>query len=365
MSRKITCAVLTNVPVPYRLPMWDALARMGDVTLHVIYCAEAHIDPTQDGRQAQGYTSHFLTAPYQIGEGNFAHADWGVTRLLSRIQPDVVVTTGFIWTYLFGFLWTRLHRVPHVALTDGTAESEASLSWAHRLVRRVVFAGTKAFVGASEGSWQLYARYGVPRARFFKAVLCIHNERFAQPEGERPFDMLFSGRLIQVKNPLFAIDVAQAAARRLGRKVSLRILGKGAMEAEVRAHALAASDTVDVTFSGYLPQADLPQAYRSARLFLFPTRLDPWGVVANEACAAGAVCIVSPHAGAANELVLDGETGQVCELSVEHWADRAARLLADPALWRRQSLAAQKHVQDFNFDKAADGMRQALHRACA
>jgi len=250
MSRPITCAVLTNVPVPYRLPMWDALARTGDVVLHVIYCAEAHIDPTQDGRQVQGYTSHFLTAPYRIGEGNFAHADWGVTRLLSRIQPDVVVTTGFIWTYLFGYLWTRLHGVPHVTLTDGTAESEAGLSWAHRLVRRMVFAGTKAFVGASEGSWQLYARYGVPRDRFFKALLCIHNERFAQSEGVRSFDMLFSGRLIQVKNPLFAIEVARATARRLGRKVSLRILGKGVLEAEVKAHAQAAADEVDVTFSG-------------------------------------------------------------------------------------------------------------------
>jgi len=364
MSRKITCAVLTNVPVPYRLAMWDALARQGDIDLHVIYCAEAHIDPTQDGRQTQGYTSHFLSAPYQIGESNFGHADWGVTRVLSGIRPDVVVTTGFIWTYLFGFLWTRWRHVPHVTLTDGTAESEASLSRAHRVVRRLVFAGTKAFVGASEGSWRLYAQYGVPRQRFFKAALCIHNARFVLPDADRPYDLLFSARLIPGKSPLFAIDVARAASARLGRKLSLRVLGKGPMEAEMREHARLAAAEVDVTFSGHLPQSELPQAYRSAKVFLFPTRLDTWGVVANEACAAGTVCVVSPHAGAANELVLDGETGQVCELSVELWADRVARLLADPALWTRQSQAAQRLVQDFNFDNAAEGMRQALHCAC-
>lgn len=363
MGRQLICAVLTNVPAPYRLPMWDALAATGLVELHVIYCAEAHIDPSMDGRQAIRYQSHFLSAPYVAENNRFSHADLGVWRLLSDIAPEVVVTTGFIWTYLFAFAWAKFHGVPHVAMTDGTPESESGLSWAHRVVRRLVFTGTKAFVGASDGSRRLYALYGVSPKRCFKAALCVRNESFEMPETERPYDLMYSGRFVAHKNPIFALDVAQAVAQRLGRRVRIRVLGQGPLEAELHGHARALEADVDVTFSGYLPQAELPRAYRSAKVFLFPTLLDPWGVVANEACAAGTVCVVSPHAGVAGELIVDDVSGQICPLTVSGWADRVSRLLRDPALWSRQSAEAKRMVQDFNFDSAAQGMLEALQCA--
>ena len=366
MSRPLVCAVITNVPVPYRLAMWERLAALGGVTLHLVYCAPAHVDPTQDGRQTPGYTSHFLDAPYEAKVDGFAHADWGVTRLLDRIQPDVVVTTGFIWTYLFAFAWTRLRGVPHVAMTDGTDTSEAGLSRAHRVVRRLVFAGTRSFVGASEGAWRLYAQYGVPRQRFFKASLCIDNARFAAaPGGDRPFDLLFSGRMVPHKNPMFVLDVAAEVARRLGRRVTLRVLGQGDLVQAFQAKAQGLADLIDMTFSGYLPQRDLPAAYQSAKVFLFPSLFEPWGVVANEACAAGAVCVVSPQVGAAGELVIDAKTGVVATLDVGVWAERVAALLSQPDRWSVLSQAAQAHVQGFSFEASAPAMKAALVQACA
>ena len=38
--------------------------------------------------------------------------------------------------------------------------------------------------------------------------------------------------------------------------------------------------------AGFARQEDLPRWYGASRVFLFPTQWDPWGVVANEACAA-------------------------------------------------------------------------------
>ena len=60
-------------------------------------------------------------------------------------------------------------------------------------------------------------------------------------------------------------------------------------------------------FHGFAAQRELPDLYRSAKVFLFPTLADVWGVVANEACAAGLPVIVSPHAGVAGELVRDDD----------------------------------------------------------
>jgi glycosyltransferase involved in cell wall biosynthesis len=70
-----------------------------------------------------------------------------------------------------------------------------------------------------------------------------------------------------------------------------------------------------------LAQRELPEVFSKARIFLFPTKFDCWGLVANEACAAGLPVFISPHAGAAGELVKSGINGYVLELDVNVWGE--------------------------------------------
>lgn len=361
-TRPIRCAVITNVPAPYRLPTWDLLAASGHVELHMVYCSGAHIDPSQDGRSSR-YQVHFLKGRYDIHDTRFSHADPGVWRLLNSIQPDVVVTSGFIPTFLFAFAWAVTHRVPHVTMTDGTLESERGLSWKHRLVRRFVFSLTKSFVGACQGSTDLYLSYGLSRERIHVAALCTDNSRFASVAVPRNQDLLFCGRFIASKNPLLAIRVANLAAQRLRRRLVLRFVGKGDMEPAMRQMAQEVSEWVDVSFAGYLSQAELPLEYAASRVFLFPTSFDCWGVVANEACAAGVPCVVTPHTGVVDELIQDGVTGFVCPLDEAMWVDRVVQLLTDDALWQSMSLAARREVERFTFAHAAQGLLTALQQA--
>lgn len=361
MKRPV-CAVVINVPTPYRQPMFEAMAATGLVDLHVIYCAPAHIDPRFDGK-SDAYAVHFLGGEYKIMEARFHHADWGVTRLLSRIRPDVVITTGFIPTFLYAFVWAVLHRVPHLAFTDGTDDSERGLSWLHRVVRRGVFACSRGFIAASEGSRRLFLQYKVNARRIFKAPLCIDNSRFAQASAPKVHDLIYCGRLIEHKNPMFALDVAQRLAVVLGRRVSLRIVGRGPLLDTLQRAAAALADTVDVTFAGYLPQDELPFEYARSRVFLFPTKLEPWGVVANEACACGLPMVLTPMSGAANDLVVDGDNGFVLALDVERWAQACARLLTDDSLWARMSSRTREQVGQWNFEVAARGMVAAVQGA--
>lgn len=360
--RPIRCVVVTNVPAPYRLPTWDLLAALGGVDLHMVYCAGAHIDPSQDGRSSR-YQVHFLKGRYDIQDTRFSHADPSVWTLLNSIRPDVIVTSGFIPTFLFAFAWAVVHRVPHVTMTDGTLESERSLSWKHRLVRRFVFSRTQSFVGACQGSTDLYLSYGLPRERIHVAALCTDNARFASVAAPRIQDLLFCGRFIASKNPLFAIRVANLAAQRLGRRLVLRFVGKGDMEPTMRQLAQEVSEWVNVSFAGYLSQAELPLEYAASRVFLFPTSFDCWGVVANEACAAGVPSVVSPHTGVVDELIQDGVTGFVCPLDEALWVDRVVKLLSDDALWQSMSQAARHEVERFTFAHAAQRLLTALQQA--
>ena len=149
------------------------------------------------------------------------------------------------------------------------------------------------------------------------------------------------------------------------RKTRLLFVGSGSMELCLRALAGTHAEKVDVSFNGFATQRELPALYQSAKIFLFPTEADVWGVVANEACAAGLPVIVSPHAGVADELVVDGRNGFVRELSLDAWADAAATLLSNDALREAYGQRSRVMVDSYSFDQAAQGIVDAAQAALA
>ena len=108
---------------------------------------------------------------------------------------------------------------------------------------------------------------------------------------------------------------------------------------------------------------ELPARYADAKIFVFPTEWDPWGVVANEACASGLPVIVSPYAGVAHELIVNDRNGYILELEVEAWTDAAVKLLSDATLYQRFSENSRQQVAEYNFDNSANGLIQAIKQA--
>lgn len=355
-------ALITNVPVPYRAPALELLAQQPGIELHVIYCAPAYVD-TRLNDFAQHYRTHWLKGRYRTYDRRFMHNHLGVVGVLQRLHPQVVITAGYIPTFLYAFAWARWAGAAHVAMTDGTLQSEQSLGLVHRVLRHVVLGRSAACIGASDGSLHLFRRYGVARDRLFKAPLAVPNERFGAGETARDADFLFCGRLLKFKGCGFALQVAAAVGRRLGRVVTIDFVGAGEYEAELRRQAQQLGDCVRARFLGYAAQEELPRHYAAARVFLFPSQSDVWGVVANEACAAGLPVIASPHAGAAGELVRDGHNGFVRELDVKTWADAAVMLLEDERLRRAMGERGRQLVNRYSYESAAEAMHAAVRRA--
>ena len=356
--------IITNHPPPFRIPIYEIIGRTPGVDLLVIFCSKR--EPNRQWKLPPLHFNHvFLKERFVTRGDNFIHNNPDVVTALHRFGPDVIVTTGFNPTYLYAFTYAVARGIAHVPMTDGTELSEQNLSKWHRVVRRIVYARSHAFVSASEGGDRLYQSYGIAPESCFKSCLCIDNAEYLRdPENEqKTYDFIFCGRIVEGKNPLFALEVAKETARRLDRKVSILYVGSGAQEEEVKRQAALIPDLVQADFNGFAAQHELPALYRSARVFLFPTLSDVWGVVANEATAAGLPVIVSPHAGVAGELVLQGENGFVCELDVSLWVERAVLLLTQPAVYQRFAQRSRALVGKYTFEHAADGLVDACRQA--
>jgi glycosyltransferase involved in cell wall biosynthesis len=352
--------VVTNEPPPYRVPIFNRIARVPGIVFQVIFCCRR--EPNRLWNLPPMEFDHvFLRERITTVKGRYIHNNPDVLKRLNEFKPDVIVTDGFNPTYLYSFAYAWLKGIVHVPLTDGTYDSEKHFSAIHKTIRRFVYKRSATFLSASAGGQRLYESYGISPDLCYRSYLCIENEAFTPIDLDAPkdYDFIFCGRMEPGKSPLFAVNVAAEVARRLDRKVKILFVGSGSQDEEVKEAARRQADSIDAHFHGFATQEELPGLYRSARIFLFPTLADVWGVVANEACAAGLPVLITPHAGVVGELVVDDKNGFVCDLDVNLWAERSIQLLTNPDLYRTFAERSLSLVSHYTFDNAAKGLLDA------
>lgn len=280
---------------------------------------------------------------------------WGVLR---RFDPTCVAIWNFNPTMLLGALYARAHRRRLIVATDACLKSDRFNTPVHGIVRRLMIPGADAVVGTSVGSRDLFLRWGASADAYFNCWLVVDLERYARERRhEREYDLLFSGQLIERKLPHFFVDVVERVSARRP-ETSVLVLGEGRLSGSVASRLEKLG--VRYKMAGFVQQADLPAAYGSARLLLFPSKLDAYGVVANEALAVGTPVICNDEPGAAGEVVLDGKTGRILPLDPERWAGAVLELLGDPVKYHALSDAGFAHVQNYSAARAAEGLRLAF-----
>jgi len=117
--------------------------------------------------------------------------------------------------------------------------------------------------------------------------------------------VIFSGRLIKRKNVDLIINSLIGF-----KKVFLLIIGDG--EEKIRLSDLARRKGIDFAITGFIEeQEELFKIYNVGDILILPSYNEPWGLVVNEAMAAGLPVIVSNECGCSLDLVRDGENGYI------------------------------------------------------
>lgn len=238
---------------------------------------------------------------------------------------------------------------------ESEAEDESALSvWGKRQVERAVYGRAQRFIVLSEAfKAVLTEHYGVAPEAVHVVPGGVDVDRFAPTQTtmeareqlgwptDRP--VLFSVRRLVRRVGLDRLITAMQHVTEHRPDACLLIAGKGPLAdaLEARIEALGLADHVHLL--GFVPEADLPLAYRAADLSVVPTRaFEGFGLVAVESLAAGTPAVVTP-VGGLPEVVEDLSSTLVTEdASAEAIA---SRLLG--ALDRSVSLPSADACRDF------------------
>lgn len=325
-NMKISC--LEPVLAPYSIPRFKALQSLRrDYTVQVMA-----LGATERMREWQSHKTDlgFDYAEAFSGEAvehvrSRALAE-RVTRWLDDSDPQVVLITGYYYEAMRAAArWAKRKGKVSVFLGDShwvdrprTALKEAVKGWWVRRHYDAAFA-------AGERTAAYLMRMGFPRERIWTGYDVVDNQAFAAGAAiaraeadalrnrldlpERYF--LFVGRFAPEKNLLRLLEAYAGYRQTTGRSAwGLVLVGSGPQEPMLRARA---RELRGVVFAGFQQIDTLPSYFGLASCLVLPSVSETWGLVVNEAMAAGLPVLVSHRCGCVPELVRAGLNGYVCD----------------------------------------------------
>ena len=151
------------------------------------------------------------------------------------------------------------------------------------------------------------------------------------------------------------------AAERTATSVPLVLAGPDGWGLDAR--ELAAGAACDVIRLGFVPQRELPALYAAARVFVYPSLMEGFGLPVLEAMAQGTPVVTS--AGTATEEVCADPASVVDPTDADALAAAIDAVVADDAEHSRRSAAARVRAAAFTWSATAAQVRIAYEEACA
>ncbi|WP_461206512.1 glycosyltransferase family 4 protein [Clostridium sp. DL1XJH146] len=144
--------------------------------------------------------------------------------------------------------------------------------------------------------------------------------------------------------------------------VKFVISGVGPLTNELRDKVRALGLENRIIFTGYMDEIVKNKIYKVADVAIFPSRYEPFGIVALEAMAAGCPVLVS-DVGGFSEIIENRSSGLTFIAGNQYsLKDNAIQLLKDKDLSERLTINAKKLVNDkYTWDKVAE-MTSVMYR---
>ncbi|HEX5179671.1 MAG TPA: glycosyltransferase family 4 protein [Gemmatimonadaceae bacterium] len=379
-------AILASHPIQYFTPVYRRLASVPGLEVEVWYCRDFGARPRYDQQfdrvvkwdvdQLDGYSHRFL---------------FNASPISNTFNPLHAINPGAFWRMFgrFDALWVNGYLYPSNYLAaiaakasrarvlmrselraDMRRDSKVPQSLRDAIIRRwIAMSDALLYIGCRNR--EAYLAYGADDSKLFFTPYSVDVDELAAAGARRadcgtlrrqwgvPEDrivLLFVGKLTPRKHPEAMLHLAAEC----GRNVQIVLVGSGPLEQQLHAE-VARIGLTNVSFLGFVNQRRLPEVYALADVFVMPSENEPWGLVLNEAMAAGLPPVVCADVGASADLIREGETGFT--FANGDWSAMTAlvrQLVTNPKARAIVGAAARTVSHRYSYRATASGVVDAL-----
>lgn len=357
-------ALLTNFIPPYRVPLFQALAReVGELRIFVSTRMEAnrYWQPGWQDLDVVEQRTFSLRRTWRtesFSEGYQLHVPYDTLAQLRRFRPDLIISAEFGARSLQAISYARATHKPIVIWATLAGHLEDSRGRLRYHIRRAAVRLVDAFIVNGENGARYLRRLGAPDECLLRvnqpvdmsALLALPLSR----SPEQQHHLLFVSQISERKGVHLLLQaLATLGYAQPERVIRMTLVGDGPLRAELQARPTAPN--VELTWAGHVEYANLREWYASGGVLVFPTLGDEWGLVVNEALAAGLPVLGSTLSPAVEELVRDGHNGWTfMPADVPSIAAALERVLAIPAAdIDDMRVAARESVRQLTPEAAA------------
>lgn len=372
MSELRILGVIVNL-VPYHVARWSAVVEAGhQVTLLQRRAGDpfAVLATEADGAPFRVHT---------LGDPQAGAPSWQeqVLGWIDRLNPQVLVVSGYSFPESLAALMAAAERgLPVVVCSESNWHDAPRRPWTEALKQRVLRFAQAGLVGGEPQATYLEG-LGLATEAIFRGYNAVDNRHFATANHWREQGAAGREQLGLPRRYLLAVS-RFTSKKNLSRLIegfalwrhdatpgqqdlNLLILGDGPLRPALEAQVASLGLQAWVHLPGSCAYADLPSRYGLAEAFIHASTVEQWGLVVNEAMAAGLPVLVSTTCGSAPELVQPGVTGLRFQ---PHKASAIAAAIhwlmnLPPSVRQRLGESSQRRVESYGPAAFAAGLEAA------
>lgn len=334
MKEKYDIVFFTNQPAFYKINLYNETSKKKKVL--VIFLGTIESDRTKDFITGNMNFKYLFINEIECEKRNKLKSCFKLIKILKNIEYDLIITMG--WSCIEDFLISFICPKKKNGLVCESSIYESNLdNWKKYLKKLICFRISYAFVS------------GEPHKEIFKKLkfkgeiiitggvgLFNKNERELKKveKNKKEFKYLCVARLIPIKNLEFLINTFNKNGK------SLTIAGQGILEEKLRKIAKE-----NIKFTGHIPNKEIGKLYQEHDIFILPSKIEPWGLVVEEALYNGLPVIVSSKVGSNIDMVKNYNSGEIFQFDNENDLNEKICILEKNYIYYR------KNVEKIDFEE--------------
>lgn len=299
-----------------------------------------------------------------------------IYRLISALrssQPDVILVAGYFRiSMIFALLWGIIHKKKVILFSESTEIDSERNQLKEYLKKIIVSLYSSALVGGKPQQRYL-EKLGMKPDAIFLGYNVVGNDIFFPskirrlPRPIKTHYFLAVNRFIPKKNLAFLVS-AYSEYRETASDAfwDLILCGDGELRQSIQTQVSSLRLEKHIHFPGFLQQNELLPYFAHATCFIHASTHEQWGLVVNEAMAAGLPVLVSKRCGCAEDLVLNNINGFSFDPYDQHRLVQLMQKISSEEIdINAMGKCALKHIGRFSPEYFARGLQAAIDYSLA